>query len=497
MAADMLSFYDGDKPGGTPGLLPAPYYWWEAGAMMGTLVDYWYYTGDEQYNKLVQEALLFQVGDDNDFMPRNQTVTEGNDDQGFWGLAVMSAAEYKFPDPPEDKPQWLGLAQAVFNTQAARWDTEHCNGGLRWQIFKWNTGFDYKNSISQACFFALGARLALYTGNDSYAEWAEKTWDWMVGIGFIDQDWRVIDGAHVGTKCTDHVPYQFSYNAGGFLLGAAAMYNYTEKPIWRQRLDSLLDGSKVFFTGPEKNIMTEVACEAVHRCNLDQQSFKAFLGRWLAAITKWAPHTYDFVMPYLRASAVAAAKQCVGGDNKRMCGLKWNQDKYDGTTGAGQQMAALSVTLACMVKNRPSPVTQHSGGTSKGNPGSGGSDIGRDEPAPPVYRPLTAGDRAAAAILTAGILVGMLGGIGWLLGDETLDKSALQQVRSCRGSASAAVGAAARATATAGLRLVRRHHQAVDRKTVVARVGTITNTVSQGQADGTTVQAREAADAKA
>lgn len=26
MAADMLSFYSGDKPGGTVGLLPQPYY---------------------------------------------------------------------------------------------------------------------------------------------------------------------------------------------------------------------------------------------------------------------------------------------------------------------------------------------------------------------------------------------------------------------------------------------------------------------------------------
>lgn len=112
--------------------------------MMGTLIDYWYYTGDDTYNDLTSQALLFQVGETNDYMPRNQTRTEGNDDQGFWGLSVMSAAEYKFPDPPADQPQWLALAQAVFNTQAARWDTEHCAGGLRWQIFTWNNGYDYK-----------------------------------------------------------------------------------------------------------------------------------------------------------------------------------------------------------------------------------------------------------------------------------------------------------------------------------------------------------------
>jgi mannan endo-1,6-alpha-mannosidase len=117
--------------------------------MMGTLIDYWYYTGDDTYNNLTQQALIFQVGETNDYMPRNQTRTEGNDDQGFWGLSVMSAAEYNFPNPPPDQPQWLALAQAVFNTQAARWDTEYCQGGLRWQIFTWNNGYDYK--VSHGC----------------------------------------------------------------------------------------------------------------------------------------------------------------------------------------------------------------------------------------------------------------------------------------------------------------------------------------------------------
>lgn len=61
MVADLMSFYKGDQPGHTPGLLPDPYYCmsllgpflvtrspsvsllillvgWEAGAMMGTLI---------------------------------------------------------------------------------------------------------------------------------------------------------------------------------------------------------------------------------------------------------------------------------------------------------------------------------------------------------------------------------------------------------------------------------------------------------------------------
>ena len=50
IAHGMMGYYTGNQTGQTPGLLPQPYYWWEAGAMFGSLIDYWYYTGDGTYN---------------------------------------------------------------------------------------------------------------------------------------------------------------------------------------------------------------------------------------------------------------------------------------------------------------------------------------------------------------------------------------------------------------------------------------------------------------
>ena len=115
--------------------------------MWGTLIDYWKLTGDDSYNDLIKDAMLWQVGPFKNYMPPNVTASLGNDDQGFWGMTAMLAAENGFPDPPADQPQWLALAQAVFNTQAApdRHD-ELCNGGLRWQIPWANNGYNYKNS---------------------------------------------------------------------------------------------------------------------------------------------------------------------------------------------------------------------------------------------------------------------------------------------------------------------------------------------------------------
>ncbi|KAK0109985.1 hydrolase 76 protein [Cadophora gregata] len=411
IAFDMMSYYTGNHTGDIPGNLPAPYYWWEAGAMFGAMVDYWYYTGDSTYNDVTTEALLWQVGPNRDYMTPNQTKTEGNDDQGFWGLAAMSAAEVNFPNPPQEQPQWLALAQAVFNTQAPRWDLTSCGGGLKWQIFTFNNGYNYKNSISNGCFFNLGARLAKYTGNDTYSDWAEKTYVWMEAIGLIDQNYYVFDGSDDLINCTRVNRLQWTYNAGAMLLGAANMYNHTNgSTIWKTRLDGLIKGLDVFFPNGQ-NVMQEVACENNGLCNVDQHSFKAYLARWMAATTKMAPYTYDTIMAKLAPSAQAAAAQCCGGDNGRTCGLRWSMGStWDGSYGVGQEMAALEVIQSNLISQVAGPVTNATGGTSVGDPNAGSTTV--------TYLPVgpaTSADRGGAGFLTALVLVSFIAMIWWMI----------------------------------------------------------------------------------
>lgn len=225
VAYNMMTYYTGNRTGDVPGNLPAPYYWWEAGAMFGAMIDYWYLTGDATYNDVTMQAMLHQAGPNADYMPLNQTKTLGNDDQAFWGMAAMSAAEVNFPNPPKDKPQWLALVQAVVNLQIGRWDMTSCGGGLKWQIFAFNAGYNYKCTIAQAGFFNMCARLAKYTGNQTYAEWADKTWDWVTAIGLASPTYQFFDGSDDLLNCTELNHIQWTYNAGGFLLGAAVMWN--------------------------------------------------------------------------------------------------------------------------------------------------------------------------------------------------------------------------------------------------------------------------------
>lgn len=239
--------------------------------MFGTLIDYWYYTGDTTYNDVVSQGLQFQVGPYYDYMPPNQTKDEGNDDQLFWAFSVMSAAEYKFPNPPATMPGWVAMAQAVFNSQALRWDPTTCGGGMHWQIFQFNNGWDYKNSPSNAGFMNLGARLYAYTDNSTYADWVEKMWNWLdvgTGVGLISAEYDVYDGTTPSENCTslDHI--QWTYSAGMALNAAATMWNKTQSQTWRDRAEGLWNRSaEIFF---KDGVMYEVACEPQNNCDTDQ-----------------------------------------------------------------------------------------------------------------------------------------------------------------------------------------------------------------------------------
>lgn len=142
-------------------------------------------------------------------------------------------------------------------------------------------------------------------------------------------------------------------------------------------------------------------------------SFKAYLTRWLAATTFVAPFTRDLIMPKLQASAKAAASQCSGGANGRTCGLSWSKaPAWDGTSGVGQQMAAMSAVFVNLLPLQAiaAPLTNMTGGTSIGNPNAGAQSVAN----PQAPTPATEGDRVGAGILTTFVLVGVTGMFGWM-----------------------------------------------------------------------------------
>lgn len=410
IAKGLMDYYDGTKPGGTIGMFTWPYYWWEAGGAWGSLIDYTYYMEDDTYVDTIKQALEYQTGEDYNYIPLNQSTTEGNDDQGFWGIAVMAAAEKNFTNPTDPRKAWLALAQAVFNTMTARWDEGECGGGLRWQIFQWNSGYDYKNSVSNGCLFQLAARLARYTSNDSYVDWAERVWDWMHSIGLLTEGdhWFVYDGVRMGGNCSNLTKLQWTYNQGLMLSGSAFLYNYTHDLLWLNRTLHLLNGARVFFMND--SIMYEAACQPSKSCNQDQRSFKAYFARFLGLTRIMAPQTEGIIYQWMVDSANAAAWSCNGGSDGHTCGLNWGNKGWDGFYGLGEQMSALEVMVNLQVLNKTAPYTAAEGGSSIGNPAAGYAVTTYAQPLT-----LNSGDRAGAGIITAVIGVSLVALGIWLV----------------------------------------------------------------------------------
>lgn len=220
-----------------PGLFGQPYYFWESGLAWDSLINYWHQTGDDSYNDIIGEALRFQLGEEEDYMPTNQSASLGNDDQATWALAAMTAAEYGFPaDVLQDvDTTWADIAIKVFNDQAARWDEETCDGGLRWQIFSFNNGYNYKNTMTNGNFFQLASRLALFTGNTTYDDWSNRVIRWSLSVGLIanettDIPGAVYDGTNADDDCSSINHIQWTANAGTYLAGSAYLNNAVSPP---------------------------------------------------------------------------------------------------------------------------------------------------------------------------------------------------------------------------------------------------------------------------
>lgn len=409
--------------------------------MFGSLINYWQYTGDTSYNPTVEQALLYQIGPDENYNPPNQSKNMGIDDQAFWAFSAMDAAEANFPAPPKGQPSYLALAQAVFNFQTGYWDPDTCGGGMRWQVYSFNAGWNLKNTISNGGFFQLAARLARYTNNQTYADWATKSWDWMASSPLMTLDssgaYQIWDNTDANTNCSSVTHYYWTYNFGTMLIGAATLYNWTTgdtQTMWGSRVQQILNGLTTGFFPQQYGggkVMVEIECEPSGVCNNDEHSFKAYLARWMALTAQLAPFTAGTIIPLLQSSSTAAAGQCVGGNNGRMCGQQWYQSAWDGSSGVGQQvsafqhlfspfrnanigsqMAALSVIGTNLLTPAMVPLTKNTGGNSVSDPNAGTQSPNTQPDA--TTKPITTSDRAGAGILTFLIIVGVIGGAWWI-----------------------------------------------------------------------------------
>ncbi|KAI7198187.1 mannan endo-1,6-alpha-mannosidase-like protein [Hortaea werneckii] len=384
------TFYEYHNPSATTGQFdqPEPWFWWLSGAGWTALIDYTAYTNDTTYISGIHAALSANIGADNDLAPASQAGWEANDDQAYWAYATLSALEYGFPpltcEPADEVANvscansWFAISDNVFQQFVTRWynNSMTCNGGLKWQYNPEETGngWTYKNSVTNGGFFQLAARLARYTDNSTYAEWANTIWDWSSAVGLIGPNFHVFDGTSDadGANCSSINHDQYSYNIASYLHGAANMFAYSGSgngssggTLWEGRVHNMITAANQTFFSPYQNatgVMYEQICEPRELCNTDQASFKGSLARWMSKSAALVPSAKEGVMDLLRTSAEGAAQSCSGLGNST-CGTKWYTGVYDGVTGFGQQVSGLEVMLSLMIDDAPKLATLNSNST--------------------------------------------------------------------------------------------------------------------------------------
>ncbi|KAI1402188.1 glycoside hydrolase family 76 protein [Hypoxylon fuscum] len=349
---------------------PQPWFWWLSGSAWNGLMDYTIYTGDTTYQTDILSAIAKNLGPNYDFAPLDQANWEANDDQAYWVYNALTAMEYGFQALPCEKSaantgddcanSWVAIGTHAFEDFVARWnkDSATCGGGLKWQYTETANGYYYKNSVSNAGFFQTAARLARYTGNQTFGDWATKIWDWSTSVGFVSADYHVFDGAgdDKDANCSAVNTDEWSYNIASYIHGAAHMYAFTNgNSTWESRVQGLVSAAQKTFFGPTSNapsVMYEQKCEPKSACNIDQTSFKASLSRWLGKTAVLVPSAKDNIMTLLEASAKGAASSCSGYDNST-CGVKWYNDGFDGQSDLGVELSALEAIQSLLAASAP------------------------------------------------------------------------------------------------------------------------------------------------
>ncbi|KAJ0161782.1 Mannan endo-1,6-alpha-mannosidase DCW1 [Colletotrichum tanaceti] len=281
----------------------------------------------------------------------------------------------------------------------------------------------------------MGARLGRFTGNATYSEWADKTWDWLAGAGLIDgENWAVYDGVRAD-NCTHLFAAQVSSNAAMLVQGAAFMYNNTNgSDVWRQRTEKLTESLlKTFFPN---GTAYEVACEGNKgTCAGVLLWYKGYAHRWLSSATQLAPFLAGSVLPVLRTSAEAAVKQCVAGGGSsglaNRCGFYWAEGTFsdpmatDKTTGAGEAVNVLAAVSNLLISDARAPITEaddrvggpplgtgRDGGGSPSN-SSGTNTTASETASPPAEPTVPSGAESLGVGTSVALLVGSLMTLTW------------------------------------------------------------------------------------
>ncbi|KAJ3287510.1 hydrolase 76 protein [Rhizoclosmatium sp. JEL0117] len=217
--------------------------WHESGIYWGMFYDYYGLTGDSQFNDWSDGQMQLAVGPNVGFLDAISAQTgRWNDDIGWWGLSVMSAAEATkdgiiAPRNPVDgqNPKYIDVVNNTYFQMLDEWD-DSCGGGIFWSrdrtTKKVNDAY-YKSSITNAQHIEMGARLYAYTKNQVYKDYVDRIYTWMKSSSLIDPTTYAVSDGLDSRSCTLSTDY-FSYHSGVLISGLAHMFKATGDTTYLQ-----------------------------------------------------------------------------------------------------------------------------------------------------------------------------------------------------------------------------------------------------------------------
>lgn len=156
---------------------------------------------------------------------------------------------------------------------------------------------------------------------------------------------------------------------------------------------------------------------------------KGYTHRWLSSATQVAPFLADKLLPVLRTSAEAAAKQCVdsdGGAASQRCGFYWSNETFvdpdmDGTSGAGEGLSVFSAVTSLLIADAAAPATAATSGDAGNSSGSSGTSQDgspsgtADGSSPSSTAASNAGVGRFRVEVTTSLLLGLMAVFCWVL----------------------------------------------------------------------------------
>lgn len=262
------------------------------------------------------------------------------DDSGWWGVAWMKLAERT------GKAEYLQTAKAIHAHMAATWQTDK-GGGVLWCLDK---DKQKTNAITNNLFLILSARLAKYTGESSYRDWARRSCTWL-------KEQKLFDGTGV-VDGPGHTGDYWSYNQGTYLAGLTAWSAASSDP-------ALLDEAAAVARAilQKAGFVTEqhILREKLGTSGWDGCLFKGILARGLRELAdalRAAGKHPDLVQEIDQCLQATAAAIMAGTPGDKEFPAEWHKGAANLETNYNTHLSALLALTAALPPASTSPQKQ-------------------------------------------------------------------------------------------------------------------------------------------